>query len=82
MKRQFNIGLYRIDLYFPEHKVATKGDEHYHRDRDINYEIRQQTFIKDQLSCRFIRYDPDAKDFTIERVLNKIVQYIYLKRSS
>ena len=41
MKRQFNIGLYRIDLYFPEHKFATKCDEHYHRDSDINYEIRQ-----------------------------------------
>ena len=47
MKRQFSIGSYRIDLYFPEHKLATECDEHDHKDRDINYEIRRQKFIED-----------------------------------
>ena len=32
MKRQF-IGPYRIDLYFPEHKLAIECVEHDHRDR-------------------------------------------------
>ena len=82
MKGQFSIGSYRIDLYFPEYKLAIECDEHDHKDRDINYEIRQQKFIEDLLNCKFIRYNPDAKDFTIESALNKILQYIYQKRSS
>ena len=75
-------GSYRIDLYFAEHKLAIEGDEYDHKNRDINYEIRRQKFIEDQLNCKFIRYNPDAKDFTIESVLNKIFQYIYQKHSS
>ena len=82
MKQQFSIGFYRIVLYFPEHNLATECDEHNHIDRDINYETRWQTFFEDQLNCKFIRYNPDAKDFTTERVLNKIFQYIYQKRFS
>ena len=39
MKRQFSIGSYRIDLYFPEHKLATDCVEHDHKDRQIDYEI-------------------------------------------
>ena len=82
MKRQFSIASCRIDLYFPEHKLAIKCDEHDHEDRDIDYEIRRQAFIKDQLNCKFIRYNPGAKDFTIESIFNKIFQYVYQKRSS
>ena len=81
MKWHFSIGSYRIDLYFPENKLATECDEHDHKDRDINYEIRRQKFIEDQLNCKFIFYNHDAKDFTIESVLNKIFQYIYQKLS-
>ena len=40
MKRQFSIGSYGIDLYFPEHKLAIECKEYDHKDRDINYEIR------------------------------------------
>ena len=82
MKRQCSIGSYRIDLYFPEHKLAIECDEHDHKDRGINYEIRRQKFIEDQLNCKFIRYNPDAKDFMTESVLSKIFQYIYQKCSS
>ena len=82
MKRQFSIGSYRIDLSFSEHKLAIKCDKNDHKVRDINYEIVRQKFFEDQLNCKFIRYNPDAKDFTIEKVLNKISQYIYLGRFS
>ena len=77
MKQQFSIGSYRIDLYFSEDKLAIQWDEHDHKDRYINYERRRQAFIEDLLNCKFIRYNPDAEDFTTERVLNKIFQYIY-----
>ena len=38
MKREFSIGSYKIDLYFPEHNIAIECDEHDHQDRDTNYE--------------------------------------------
>ena len=38
MKRQFRFESYRINLYFPEHKLAIECDEHDHKDRDINSE--------------------------------------------
>ena len=60
MKRQFGIGSYRIDFYFPEHKLAFECDQHDHKDH------------KDQLNCNFIRYNPDAIAFLIESILNKI----------
>ena len=82
MKRQFSIGSYRIDLYFPEHRLAIECDEHDHKDRDTNCEVWQQVAIEDQLNFKFIRYNPDAKDFTIEKVLKIFFQYIYLERSS
>ena len=47
MKRQFSIGSYRIDLYFPENNYAIECDEHNHKDRDINYEVERQKFIED-----------------------------------
>ena len=65
MKRQFSIRSYRINLYFPEHKLATECDEHNHKDRGINYEIRRQKFIENQLSCKFLRYNLDAKRFYV-----------------
>ena len=49
MNRQFSIGSYRIDFYFPEHKIAIECDEHDHKDRDINYETKRHKFIEEQL---------------------------------
>ena len=48
---------------------------------DINYEVRQQKFIEDQINCKFIRYNHDAKDLMIASVLSKIFQYVYQKSS-
>ena len=45
MKQQFSIGSCRINLYFPENKLANECDKHDHKGRDIDYEIRRQTFI-------------------------------------
>ena len=69
-------------FYFTKHKLAIECDEDDLKENDINNKIRRQKFIEDQLNCKFIRYNPDAKDFMIESVLNKIFQYIYQKCSS
>ena len=76
MIRQFHIGKYRIDLYFPEYRLAVECDEFGHADRDIDYEVKRQRFIEDQLKCQFIRYNPDDHGFEILVVLNKIFRKI------
>ena len=79
MIHHLSVGKYRIDQYFPRHKLAIECDEFDHRDRDIEYEIRRQKFIEDQLSCKVIRYNPDAEGFYILEVVNKI--FVHIKSS-
>ena len=40
MIEQYHVDGYRIDLYFPEYKLAIECDEFGHRDRDLEYEIK------------------------------------------
>lgn len=70
------IGSHRIDLYFSEHKLAIECSEYNHEDRDTSY---RQKFIDDQLYCKFIHSNPDAKEFMIERILRRIFQFIHPK---
>ena len=39
---QYTVDNYRIDLYFPKHKLAIECDEFDHADRDIEYEVKRQ----------------------------------------
>ena len=74
---QYTVDNYRIDLYFPKHKLAVECDEFGHNDRDVNYEVTRQKYIEAKLRCQFIRFNPDAKDFKMENVLNEIFRFIY-----
>ena len=76
MIEQYNVDGYRIDLYFPEYKLAIECDEFGHRDRDLEYEVKRQKYIEGELKCSFIRFNPDARDFNIFRVINKIYQHL------
>ena len=80
MKEQYTVDGYRIDLYFPTHKLAIECDEFGHKDRDIGYEVTRQKYIETKLACTFIRYNPDAKDFDIFIVINSIMKYILYKQ--
>ena len=80
MKEQYTVDGYRIDLYFPIHKLAIECDEFGHKDRDIGYEVTRQKYIETKLGCTFIRYNPDAKDFDIFIVINSIIKYILYKQ--
>ena len=55
MLTQFNVDGYRIDLYFPRHKLAVECDEFGHKDRDIECEVRRQKYIESKLGCQFIQ---------------------------
>lgn len=79
MQRQYPVsrGKYIIDLYFPEYRLAIECDEYGHIDRPIGYDEDRQQYIENELGCHFIRYNPDSEDFSIFKVINKIIKYIY-----
>ena len=76
MVEQFQVDGYRVDLYFPRHKLAIECDEFGHEDRDIAYEVKRQNHIENKLSCAFIRYNPDSTDFNIFKVINRIMNAV------
>ena len=80
MQTQYTVIDYRIDLYFHEYILAIEVDELNHNDRNIDYQIQIQKALKRELSCVFIRINPDEKDFNISKEINKIRRHI--KKSS
>ena len=61
---------YRMDLYFYE------INENGHIDRNIDYEIKRQKEIEQELGCKFIKIDPDKEDFDIFKAVNEIFRHI------
>ena len=76
MQTQSSVLGYRIDLYFHKYKLAIEVDELGHIDRNIDYEIQRQRTLERELSCVFIRINPDAADFNIFKEINKIHRHI------
>jgi very-short-patch-repair endonuclease len=74
---QYPVGTYRIDLYFIDHKLAVECDENNHRGYDIERDTNRTEFINNSLGCRWIRYDPYAKNFDIFDIINRIRVAIY-----
>lgn len=75
-KTQYVVGKYRIDLYFKEQKLAIECDEFNHKYRNKEYENTRENFIKKELNCKFIRFNPDDKNFCIFKLINKIMKEI------
>ena len=76
MKPQYVCFQYRIDLYFPEYKLAIECDENGHRDRKPQNEKNRQKRISKKLNCSWIRYNPDDKHFDIFDVIHNIYEII------
>ena len=74
---QYRVGSYYIDLYFPDHRIAVECDEDGHRGYAQDVEHQRQQYIEQTLNCIFVRYNPDAPNFTISDVINQIIQLIY-----
>ena len=66
---------YRIDLYFPKHRLAREVDENEHRNINENKEKKEKKNIKN-LGCKFIRINPDQKYFDIFIHIGKIYNHI------
>ena len=76
MQTQYSVLGYRIDLYFHENKLAIKVDGKGHEDRNIDHEIKRQKALEKELSCEFIRINPDEEDFNIFKAINEIHRHI------
>ena len=63
-------------MYFDDNKLATEIDNNGHSDRNIDHEIKRQKAIEQKLGWKFIRVDPDKKDFDIFRAINEIFKHI------
>ena len=77
---QYTVLGYRIDLYFYEYKLAIEIDELGHNDRNTDYEIKRQREIEKELNCVFIRTNPDAADFNINKLNNQIFKRIIVSK--
>ena len=76
MQTQYSFLGYRIDLYFHKHKLAIEVDELGHADRSLSNEIERQKTLEKELDCVFITINPDGKNFTIFKEINKIHRHI------
>jgi very-short-patch-repair endonuclease len=74
---QFFVSGYRIDLYFPSHRIAVECDENGHNDYHYKKERKRQDTITQLLGCKFIRFNPNSPEFNIGNVINKIMVAIY-----
>ena len=73
---QFNTDGYRINLYFPRHKLAVDCDEFGHKERDIEYEVRRQKYIENKLGFHFVRFNTHARGFNIFEVAYRVFSCI------
>ena len=73
---QHNVLGKKLDLCFPEHKLAIEIDEYGNVYRDYQHEQCRQLMIQKKIGCTFIRIDPDAADFSINKVINLVHKHI------
>ena len=76
---QFKIGPYYLDLYFSEHKIINECDENGHADRKPYKERERMDYVNKTLDIddsHWIRFNPDAHDFDITRVIGQIYRKI------
>ena len=54
---------YWIDSYFHDYKLAVEIDVNGNNDGNIDYEIKGQKTIEQELGCEFVRIYPDKEHF-------------------
>ena len=72
MLLQHSVLSYRIDLYFLKLGSAIEGDEKGHKDRNEYKEVERENVTKEHVDCKFIRINPDEKDFDMYIGIGKI----------
>jgi very-short-patch-repair endonuclease len=72
MMLQHTVAAYRVDMYMPEYNIAIECDEGGHADYNVAADAERTKTISEWLGCHWVRYNPDADDFCILRVINDI----------
>lgn len=75
-ENQLEVGSYRLDLYFPELKIAVECDEFDHENYNAAEEIKRQLYIERELGCYFVRFNPDEPNFNVGDVINQILMKV------
>ena len=72
---QYYVEPYRIDLYFPDSKLAIECDEKdsHSSIKQIQSDAARQKYIEKVLDCRFVRYMPHNFDFSMADLINNII---------
>ena len=65
------IGLTYIFMTISQIKIA----ENRYSDRNIDYKIKRQKLMQQELDCKFIGNDPGKKDFDIFRPISEIFKH-------
>ena len=73
---QHSVLSYRIDLYFPRHKLAIEGDGKGHKDINKCKEIKRKKAAKEHLGFNFFWINLDEKDFDVYVEIGKIHSHI------
>ena len=63
-------------MFLNDYKLAKKINENGFSDRSIDYEIKRQKAIEQELCCKFIRIDPDKEGSDIFRAINETFRHI------
>ena len=67
---------YEIDIYFHDYKLAVEIDEKDHQGRDISRKTERQKALEKELSCKFIRINPDKENANTFKAQNEIFRHI------
>ena len=65
-----------MDFYFHDYKIAIELVKKGHKGKNINHEIQRQKVLEKELSCEFIRIDPDEENLNIFKAINEIHRHI------
>ena len=69
-ERRSTFFLIRVELYFRNHRDATKINENVHNEKHLRNGINRQKAIEEIVCCKFIRINPDEQDFNIHKMNN------------
>ena len=71
-KLQYKLDSYYIDMYIPKYNIAIEVDEMGHSDRDPNKEHIREQYIKDNLTEKILRINPNAPNYRGVKELRKL----------
>lgn len=80
--RQYKCGKYRIDMYIPSIRLAIECDEFLHKDYDAEQEEKRESYIKQQLSCDFLRFDPCHQNFKFEIFIKTVIKEVFTRHTN